>query len=99
MASDEQSNGVSNSFFADILQPGSSLHPTFILILDFVLLALLIVLLGLVFASSGNIHFIALTVVELALWASIKWFLYELKNAPPDATATASETQDSKKNL
>ncbi|KAJ3790546.1 hypothetical protein GGU11DRAFT_762949 [Lentinula aff. detonsa] len=78
------------SFFSDMLKPGSSLHPTFLLILDVIFFTLLLTLLGLVFATAGNIHLIALTAIELALWASVKWFVYELKNAPiqehPDTT-------------
>ncbi|KAJ3807735.1 hypothetical protein EV368DRAFT_28878, partial [Lentinula lateritia] len=61
------------SFFSDILKPGSSLHPTFLLILDAIFFALLLTLLGLVFATAGNIHLIFLTVIELGLWASVKW--------------------------
>ncbi|KAJ4472295.1 hypothetical protein J3R30DRAFT_3299027 [Lentinula aciculospora] len=61
------------SFFSNILTPGSSLHPTFLLTLDVIFLALLLTLLGLVFATAGNIHLIALTGIELALWASVKW--------------------------
>lgn len=69
MASDEQPE----SFFSDILKPGSSLHPTFLLVLDLVFLLLFLVLLGSVFATGGNGHIIALTAIELGLWASVKW--------------------------
>lgn len=61
------------SFFADILKPGSSLHPTFLVIVDAVLAVLLVVLISLAFITSGNVHFIFLSVIELGLWASVKW--------------------------
>lgn len=61
------------SFFADVLKPGSSFHPTFLAIVDGVLAVLLVVLISLAFLTSGNIHFIFLIVIELCLWASVKW--------------------------
>ncbi|KZT20753.1 hypothetical protein NEOLEDRAFT_1074911, partial [Neolentinus lepideus HHB14362 ss-1] len=62
-----------SSFFSVILKPGSSLHPNFLLALDVVFAALLLVLLTLAFLTQGNIHLIALTCIELCLWASVKW--------------------------
>jgi ER protein Pkr1 len=61
------------SFFDNVLKPGSSFHPTFLLILDGVFAFLLVILLALAFMTSGNIHLIFLTVIELGLWASVKW--------------------------
>jgi hypothetical protein len=66
MSSDE-------SFFSDILKPGSSLNPTFLLILDGAFTLLLLVLLSLAYLTAGNFHIFALTLIELALWASVKW--------------------------
>ncbi|THV03286.1 Pkr1-domain-containing protein [Dendrothele bispora CBS 962.96] len=84
------------SFFSNILTPGSSLHPTFLLILDACFAALLIILLGLLFATR-SIHFVALTAIELALWASVKWFVYELKNTTsPTPAAEITESKDQK---
>ncbi|KAJ3778388.1 hypothetical protein FB446DRAFT_632260 [Lentinula raphanica] len=76
MASASTTSGTdaSTSFFSNILKPGSSLHPTFLLVLDSIFFALLLTLLGLVFATAGNIHLIALTIIEIALWASVKWY-------------------------
>ncbi|PBK73080.1 hypothetical protein ARMSODRAFT_1082434 [Armillaria solidipes] len=74
---------ISESFVSQILTPGSSLHPTFILILDLSFAALLVVLVLLLFLTSGNVHFIGLIGIELALWASVKWFVNELQNASP----------------
>ncbi|KAK0498315.1 hypothetical protein EDD18DRAFT_1044835, partial [Armillaria luteobubalina] len=64
---------LSESFVTQILTPGSSLHPTFLLILDLSFAALLVALMLLLFLTSGNVHFIGLIGIELALWASVKW--------------------------
>ncbi|KAJ7117392.1 hypothetical protein C8R43DRAFT_902026 [Mycena crocata] len=66
------------SFFADILKPGSSLNPQFLLLLDLAFAALLFILLSLAVLTSGNLHIFALIAIELALWASVKWY-----NPPP----------------
>jgi hypothetical protein len=58
---------------SNILEPGFSLNPTFLLVVDCVLAALLVVLLSLAYLTSGNLHIIAMTGIELALWASVKW--------------------------
>ncbi|KAJ7499123.1 hypothetical protein FB451DRAFT_1204309 [Mycena latifolia] len=62
------------SVFADILTPGSSLNPQFLLVLDVAFASLLAILLALAFLTSGNIHIFALMAIELALWASVKWY-------------------------
>ncbi len=64
---------ASETFFSQILNPGSSLHPTFLLILDGSFTLLLIVLISLLYMTSGNIHFIGLIGIELGLWGSVKW--------------------------
>lgn len=64
-----------------LLTPGSSLHPTFILILDVALGSLAVLLLLLLYLSSGNRHFVGLLVVELSLWVTVKWFVNELRRA------------------
>jgi uncharacterized membrane protein len=61
------------SFFANILKPGSSLNPTFLLIVDGAFTFLLLVFMALAFMTAGNIHIFALMGIELALWASVKW--------------------------
>lgn len=61
------------SFLGSILQPGSSLHPVFLYILDGAFTALLLVFIVLAFVTSGNPHIFALMFIELALWASVKW--------------------------
>lgn len=61
------------SFFSTILTPGSSLNPTFLLIVDLVLALLLGTFLVLAILTHGNIHVLALMGIELGLWASIKW--------------------------
>ncbi|KDQ20739.1 hypothetical protein BOTBODRAFT_50802 [Botryobasidium botryosum FD-172 SS1] len=86
------------SFFADILKPGSSLHPTFLLALDAVLGLLFCVFLSLFFLTKSP-HMIALMVIELGLWASVKWFVAELRRSPPvsdDSTSPSAETEEKK---
>ncbi|ESK97435.1 pkr1p [Moniliophthora roreri MCA 2997] len=82
---------AATSFFSEILKPGSSLHPTFLLILDVAFAALLVILLGLLFATNGNVHIGGLIVIELCLWASVKWFVYELGKIPPKTDEDTSE--------
>lgn len=62
-------------FLASILQPGSSLNPIFLNILDGAFTALFIVFLILAYATAGNFHIFALMFIELALWASVKWYV------------------------
>ncbi|KAJ7095195.1 hypothetical protein B0H15DRAFT_828470 [Mycena belliarum] len=69
------------SFFADVLKPGSSLQPQFILILDTAFVSLFCILILLV-VLTGSLHVYALIAIELALWASVKWFVNELRNTP-----------------
>jgi len=56
-----------------ILTPGSSLNPTFLLVVDAVLGLLALTLISLIVVSGGSVHPTALLLVELALWVSIKW--------------------------
>ncbi|KAF8164962.1 hypothetical protein B0H34DRAFT_217628 [Crassisporium funariophilum] len=70
------------SFFSNILTPGSSLHPTFLALVDGAFLLLLVVFVILIVLTSGNPHIFALITIELALWASVKWFVNELKKVP-----------------
>ncbi|KAK7049693.1 hypothetical protein VNI00_005724 [Paramarasmius palmivorus] len=79
------------NFFANILTPGSSLHPTFQLILDAAFIALFVILLGLFFVTGGNVHIAGLIGIELCLWASVKWFVYELAKIPPKEDSTEKD--------
>lgn len=63
------------SFFSNLLKPGSSLNPTFLAILDGAFACLFCVLLGLAYLTSGNPHMFALMGIELGLWASVKWYI------------------------
>lgn len=65
---------VNESFFSNILKPGSSLNPTFLAILDGAFICLFFVLVVLAYLTSGNLHIFALLVIELGLWASVKWY-------------------------
>lgn len=60
-------------FLDTVLTPGSSLHPTFLLILNGAFALLLCVFLGLLALTRGNIHIFALICIEGCLWASVKW--------------------------
>ncbi|KAF4619211.1 hypothetical protein D9613_005600 [Agrocybe pediades] len=71
---------TSGSFFSKILQPGSSLHPTFLLLVDCAFALLFVVFIIMAFLTSGNFHVFALMFIEACLWASVKWFVNELKN-------------------
>jgi NADH:ubiquinone oxidoreductase subunit 6 (subunit J) len=61
------------SFLTNILTPGSSLHPTFLFILDVAFALLFITLVGLLFLTRGSVHIFALIGIEGSLWASVKW--------------------------
>lgn len=67
-------NDAIDSFVSEILRPGSSLHPKFLRVLDAAFLFLLVVFLGLLLAT-GSVHIVVLLIIELALWASVKWFV------------------------
>ncbi|KAF8605516.1 hypothetical protein BDV93DRAFT_521811 [Ceratobasidium sp. AG-I] len=84
------------SVFAEILKPGSSRNPVFLLIVDGALALLLSVLLSLLYMTSGNVHIIALITIECCLWGSIKWFLHELRKAGPQEEAESSKTESKK---
>ena len=62
-----------NDFFSTVLTPGSSLNPTFLLVVDGVLALLALTLVSLIIAPGVSVHPITLLLIELALWASIKW--------------------------
>ncbi|KAH9843700.1 uncharacterized protein C8Q71DRAFT_10680 [Rhodofomes roseus] len=69
--------------FNTLLAPGSSLHPTLLLLLDAAFVALFLVFLSLAILTRGNVHLLVLMVIEVALWGSVKWFVYELQKAQP----------------
>ncbi|KAF8528981.1 hypothetical protein BU17DRAFT_60714 [Hysterangium stoloniferum] len=102
VTSDEQCT-TDDTLFSDIpvvshiLTPGSSLHPTFLLIVDGVFLCLLLVLALLLFITGGNVHFIVLLGITSCLWASVKWFVHELKQTTL-VQAEHEKTGDTKKN-
>jgi len=65
----------SGSFFGSILEPGSSFSPAFLLVVDGAFASLFAVLVTLAVLTQGNVHLILLMFVELALWASVKWYV------------------------
>lgn len=70
-----ESPSALEAFLSGLLEPGSSLNPTFLLIVDLVLALLLGTFLTLAIITRGNIHVLVLMAIELGLWASIKWFV------------------------
>ncbi|KAG1715944.1 hypothetical protein ID866_1233 [Astraeus odoratus] len=68
-----ESESTATGFFAFILRPGSSLHPVFLLAVDCAFAALFVVFVWLAYLTKGNIHFFVLMIIELLLWASMKW--------------------------
>ncbi|KAI0092588.1 hypothetical protein BDY19DRAFT_990299 [Irpex rosettiformis] len=86
-------DGSDNGLFGQILAPGSSLHPTFLLVLDGAFGLLFCVFLGLLFLTSGNVHILALMLIEGCLWASVKWVVHELKNAENANTKTEAKDE------
>ena len=62
-----------SDFLSNIFAPGSSLNPTFLLVVDVVLALLSLTLGSLAIVTGGNVHLIALLFITLALWVSIKW--------------------------
>ncbi|KAI0248700.1 hypothetical protein BJV78DRAFT_1233662 [Lactifluus subvellereus] len=95
---DQRAPSDEDDFLSNIFAPGSSLNPTFLVVVDGVLALLALTLVSLVIATGGNVHLIALLVIELALWVSIKWFINELQKtefvvAPSSQSATSLETK------
>jgi hypothetical protein len=74
-AGDEREEPQSSSFFGDILEPGSSFNPAFLLVVDGAFASLFVVLVALAVLTRGNLHLVFLTFIELALWASVKWYV------------------------
>lgn len=73
---DDQTEGAQlDQFFGTILESGSSFNPTFLLVVDGVFISLFVVLASFTVLTRGNIHLIFLTFIELALWASVKWYV------------------------
>lgn len=63
------------SFISFILKPGSSLHPTFLFAVDAAFALLFFVFLWSAYLTKGNLHFFVLMGIQLALWASVKWYV------------------------
>ncbi|KAI0637730.1 hypothetical protein C8Q77DRAFT_385858 [Trametes polyzona] len=76
---EQRSEESQGGFFANILTPGSSLNPTFLLILDGAFGTLLLVLFSLFVITHWNLHLLFLMIIEGCLWASVKWFVHELQ--------------------
>jgi len=91
-AGDGAEEPQSGSLFGGILEPGSSLNPTFLLVVDGVFASLFVVLVALAVLTRGNVHLIALTFIELALWASVKWYVISRTGPTPRADGDVRST-------
>ena len=60
-------------FFSMLLTPGSSLNPTFLLVLDVAFASLLVLFAALLYLTQGSIHFVVLMLITLGFWGSVKW--------------------------
>lgn len=69
----EGSLNVVAALTTHILTPGTSTNPVFLIVVDGIIALLLFVFTVLLFVTGGNLHFLALICITLALWASIKW--------------------------
>lgn len=74
-AGEETEEAQLDSFFGSILEQGSSFNPSFLLVVDGTFASLFAVLASFAVLTRGNMHLIFLTSIELALWASVKWYV------------------------
>ncbi|KIO32873.1 hypothetical protein M407DRAFT_241289 [Tulasnella calospora MUT 4182] len=101
----EHTESKNDDLLAQFLTPGSSRYPLWIALLHGAFAALLCVFLGLLWMTGGNFHIFVLIGIEVCLWASVQWFLYELQKAPLPASEqpnsinaiNATENMESKK--
>ena len=68
----------SDDFLSLLLKPGSSLNPTFLLILDGAFATLLLVFFALLVITHWSIHIVFLIIIEGCLWVSVKWCVQSL---------------------
>src|SRR6266852_4633965 len=68
-------NDNDSDFLSNILTPGSSLNPSFLLVVDVVLALLSLTLGSLAIATGGNVHLIALLFIALSLWLRSRWLV------------------------
>ena len=64
-----------DDIFSTLLKPGSSLNPTFLLVLDGAFATLLVIFLSLLYLTNGSLHIAALVGIEFCLWGSVKWYV------------------------
>jgi len=82
-----------SSVFGTVLEPGSSFSPAFLLVVDGTFITLFVVLVTFAVLTRGNIHLIFLTLIELALWASVKWFVREWNLGQNDQSPSPGESK------
>ncbi|KDN40032.1 Pkr1-domain-containing protein [Tilletiaria anomala UBC 951] len=79
-ATTEGGSTFMDALFSSLFQPG--LNPPLHNLMNFTFYALFVSLAALIFLTSGNVHVIALLTIAVGLWASVNWFLAELKKLP-----------------
>ncbi|GJE84724.1 Pkr1 domain-containing protein [Phanerochaete sordida] len=90
----QQTVDTNAGLVSQLLTPGSSLHPTFLVVLDVAFAALLCVFLGLLAVTGGNIHILVLIVIEGCLYASVKWFVAELQRTVQPTEPTPDKKKE-----
>lgn len=81
------------ALWQSVFQPGTT--PQLIIATHLSFTALVTTLAWLIYATSGNIHFIVLLCISLCLWAAVTWFIQELKYAQlNDNKALGEEAED-----
>ncbi|KAJ3558656.1 hypothetical protein NM688_g791 [Phlebia brevispora] len=91
---EQRTSAAQPGFLSSILAPGSSLHPSFLLVLDIAFSLLLCVFLALLILTRGNVHVLILIGIETCLWASVKWFVYELKKTDTETSEDSKTKQE-----
>ncbi|KAG9015781.1 hypothetical protein FRB93_012346 [Tulasnella sp. JGI-2019a] len=87
--------GASGNLLDNILTPGSTRKPEWVLALNLAFAALFGVFLGLLWITGGNKHIWVMIGIEGCLWASVKWTLNELERTPLPPSEPQDQTTDS----
>ncbi|GAA5991172.1 hypothetical protein JCM5350_001936 [Sporobolomyces pararoseus] len=71
------SNGILSDVISSIFTPGT--NSGLIQAMSYSFYALFVTLFGMVLLTGGNLHVVALLVLSIGLFISIKWFLIQIK--------------------
>ncbi|GAA5888166.1 hypothetical protein JCM16303_003764 [Sporobolomyces ruberrimus] len=77
MSSSTTSQGMLSDVISSIFTPGT--NSGLIQAMSYSFYALFVTLFGMVFLTKGNLHVVALLVLSIGLFASIKWFLIQIR--------------------